>query len=92
MRDRETERGRDAGRGRSRLRAGSPTRDWIPGPRDHLSQTQTLNHQNTRPCIPGSVTFFLQTNVTKINRPCCSSQPLGLEAPGLQRAQGLKPA
>ena len=32
MRDTDTERGRDTGRGRSRLHAGSPTRDLIPGP------------------------------------------------------------
>ena len=29
------ERGRDAGRGRSRLHAGSPVQDSIPGPWDH---------------------------------------------------------
>ena len=41
---RDTERGRDIGRGRSRLPAGSPMRDLIPGPRDHiLSQRQSLN-------------------------------------------------
>ena len=43
MRDRE--RGPDTGRGRSRLHAGSPMRDAIPGPRDHdLSRRQMLNH------------------------------------------------
>ena len=31
----ETETGRDTGRGRSRLHAGSPTRDLIPGPPGH---------------------------------------------------------
>ena len=35
MRDTERERGRDAGRGRSRLPAGSPMWDSIPGPWDH---------------------------------------------------------
>ena len=30
---RDTERGRDTGRGRSRLHAGCPMRDSIPGPR-----------------------------------------------------------
>ena len=34
MRDTERE-GRDTGRVRSRLRAGSLTWDWIPGPQDH---------------------------------------------------------
>ena len=32
---RHRERGRDTGRGRSRLLAGSPMWDSIPGPRDH---------------------------------------------------------
>ena len=38
MRDTEREResGRDTGRGRSRLHAGSPTRDLIPGLQDHV--------------------------------------------------------
>ena len=44
-----TERGRDTGRGRSRLHAGSPMWDSIPGPQDHaLSQRQTLNHWATQ--------------------------------------------
>ena len=42
---RDTERGRDIGRGRSRLPAGSPIWDSIPGPQDHdASPRQTLNH------------------------------------------------
>ena len=42
---RDTDRGRDIGRGRSRLPAGSVMGDSIPGPQDHdLSQRQTLNH------------------------------------------------
>ena len=41
----ERERGRDTGRGRSRLHAGSVMWDSIPGPWDHaLSRRQTLNH------------------------------------------------
>ena len=44
MIEREREKGRDTGRGRSRLHAGSPTRDWIPGLQDHaLDQRQALN-------------------------------------------------
>ena len=43
--ERHTERGRDTGRGRSRLPVGSPMWDSIPGPQDHdLSQRQMLNH------------------------------------------------
>ena len=35
MRDTERERGRDTGRGRSRLHSGSPTWNLIPDPQDH---------------------------------------------------------
>ena len=42
--ERHAERGRDVGRGRNRLHAGSPMLDSIPWLRDHaLSQRQTLN-------------------------------------------------
>ena len=42
---RDTDRGRDVGRGRSRLPMGSLMWDSILGPQDHdLSQRQTLNH------------------------------------------------
>ena len=42
--ERHTERGRDISRGGSRLLAGSPMQDLIPGPRDHvLSGRQMLN-------------------------------------------------
>ena len=38
------ERGRDIGRGRSKLHAGNPMWDSIPGHQDHnLGQRQTLN-------------------------------------------------
>ena len=41
----DTEKGRDTGRGRSRLLAGSPMQDSIPRPWDHdLSQRQMLNY------------------------------------------------
>ena len=44
MIDRERERGRDTGGGRSRLHAGSPTWDLIPELQDHaLGQRQALN-------------------------------------------------
>ena len=47
--DRQTDRiGRDTGRGRSRLHAGSPMWDLIPEPQDHaLSQRQALNRWAT---------------------------------------------
>ena len=42
---RDKERGRETGRGRSRLPVGSPMRDSIPEPRDqNLSQRQMLSH------------------------------------------------
>ena len=43
--ERHTQRGRDIGRGRSRLPLGSLMWDLSPGPQDHtLSQRQMLNH------------------------------------------------
>ena len=40
----QRERGRDTGRRRSRLHAGSPMWDWIPGLQDHtLGHRQALN-------------------------------------------------
>ena len=46
---RDTERGRDIGRGRSRLLVGSLIQDSIPAPQDHdLSQRQMLNHLATQ--------------------------------------------
>ena len=45
----QRERGRDVGKGRRSLPAGSLMRDSIPGPSDHdLSQRQMLNHWATR--------------------------------------------
>ena len=47
--ERHTERGRDIGRGRSRLPVGSLMQGSIPGPWDHdLSQRQTLNQWTTQ--------------------------------------------
>ena len=47
--ERHTERGREIGRGRSRLHAGSPMWDSIPGPWDQaLSRRQTLNRWATQ--------------------------------------------
>ena len=47
--ERHRERGRDTGRGRSRLLLGSLMRDSIPGPQNHdLSQRQILNHWVTQ--------------------------------------------
>ena len=52
MRDTERERGRDLGRERSRLHAGGPMWNSIPGLQDHaLGWRQTLNHWAT-PGIP----------------------------------------
>ena len=55
--ERDTERGRDTGRGKSRLCARSPMRDLIPGPQDHaLSWKQMLNHW----AIQASLLYFLK--------------------------------
>ena len=49
MKDTQRERGRDTGRGRSRLHAGSPMWDSIPGLQDHtLGWRQMLNHWATQ--------------------------------------------
>ena len=40
---RDTERGRDIGRGRSRLPAGSPMQDSVPGP-EPKADTHPLGH------------------------------------------------
>ena len=54
----ERHRGRDTGRGRSRLHAGSRMRDSIPGLQYHTSgQRQALNHWATR----GSPRFIIYT-------------------------------
>ena len=45
--ERHRERDRDLGQGRSRLHAGSPTWDSIPGPRGH-TLSQGLNHWATQ--------------------------------------------
>ena len=50
--ERHTERGRDPGRGRSRLHAGNPMGESILGPQDHpLSQSQALNCWATRAAL-----------------------------------------
>ena len=57
----DIERGRDMGRGKSRLPAGSPMRDSIPGPRDHdLSQRQMLNHWATQ--VPSGTCFYTEAH------------------------------
>ena len=53
----QTHRKRQRHRGRSRLHAGSPMWDSIPGPQDHaLSQRQMLNHWATQ-APPNPTTF-----------------------------------
>ena len=50
--ERDRKRGRDIGRGRSRLLAGSPMQNLFLEPQDHtLSQRQTLNHWATQACL-----------------------------------------
>ena len=62
--ERHRERGRDIGRGRSRLPMGSLIRELIPGPRDHnLSQSRcsTLSH-------PGILSMLYLMEVSSIRR------------------------
>ena len=61
MKDRERERGRDIGRGRSRLHAGSPMWDSILGLQDHaLGQRQPLNHWATQASLQLAFFFFFK--------------------------------
>ena len=47
--ERQRERGRHTGRGRSRVHTGNPTRDSIPALQDHaLGPMQALNHRATQ--------------------------------------------
>ena len=58
IRERHTDRGRDTGRGRSRLRMGSLMQDSIPRPRDYdLSQRQILNHLTTQMSLTSVSSF-----------------------------------
>ena len=55
MRDTVRERGRDTGRGRSRLHAGSPMWDSIPGLQDRaLGQRQAPSHCVTQGSLEDS--------------------------------------
>ena len=52
---RDTEKGRDTGRGRSRLPAGTPKWDWIPGPQD---QALSQRCSTTEPLRCPQIFFF----------------------------------
>ena len=78
----QRERGRDRSRGRSRLLAGSPTWDSLPGLRGHaLNQRQTLNHWATQAsqvlCFPrqmihsGSHFWSHFVSVGRVTRDSC---------------------
>ena len=58
---RERERGRDTGRGRSRLHAGSPMWDSIPGLQDHAPWAEggakPLSHPGIPYCFLNKVTL-----------------------------------
>ena len=54
----QRKRGRDIGRGRSRLHAGSPMWDPVPGLRDHaLSRRQALNRWATQASLHGQFLY-----------------------------------
>ena len=67
--ERHRDRGRDIGKGRSRLPVGNGMRDLIPGPQDHaLSQRQTLNYWVTQVALPDVLYWLIEsfTNSTNI--------------------------
>ena len=69
MRDRERERGRDTGRGRSMLHAGSLMWDSIPGLQDHaLGQRQMLNCWATQV----SLNYFILNKPLMLYKHWCS--------------------
>ena len=62
MTDTERERGRDTGRGRSRLLAGSPKWDSIPGLQDcALGQRQALNRCATQGSLCVCTFLYLES-------------------------------
>ena len=68
---RHTERGRDVGRGRSRLLAGSPTRDLIPGlqvdPQTEITPLDKGRRSNAEPprCPYFSVSYHTQSTFAR---------------------------
>ena len=62
---RHTERGRDIGRGRSRLLTGGPVQNSIPGPPGSHSQPKADTQSRSHPGVPGPISFR-----------ACSSPPL----------------
>ena len=70
MRDTQRERGRDTGRGRSRLHAGSPTRDSIPGPQpgSHPGPKVALNCWATRAAPEISLLMTAKSTTCKETR------------------------
>ena len=57
MIERERERGRDTGRGRNRLHAGSPMWDLIPGLQDHALGQRQAAKPLSHPGIPRKQDF-----------------------------------
>ena len=75
--DRERERGRDTGRGRSRLHATSLMQDSIPEPQDHaLGQRQTLNHWATQGSPLSSISLSCVVLEDSLTPPCSHSDSL----------------
>ena len=57
---RERERGRDTGRGRSWLHAGSPTWDWVPGLQKHALGWRQMLKLLSHPGIPLFIYLFIR--------------------------------
>ena len=61
---RDTARGRDIGRGGSRLPAGSQMWDSIPGLHDHAPELKADVQLVSHPCVPGFIFLYRYPIVT----------------------------
>ena len=79
---RDTERGRDTGRGRNRLPEGSLMQDLIPGLQDYaLSRRQMLNHWATQATLePFFLMAYLECSFVRASQ--VSESSLNVERPG----------
>ena len=80
---RDTKRGRDTGRGRSRLHAGSQTQDSIPGPPGSRPGWKADAPPLSPPDTPVAVLFFL------LPRASCREQTAG-HGQGLRAPSGAR--
>ena len=67
MREKERGRGQDTGRGRSRLQAGTPMWDSIPGPQDQALGLKAALNQLSHPGCPPLVLFLCSLSQPKFS-------------------------